>query len=59
MNKKSLEMTINTNIIETAFNEENIHSLLEALTIGTSRNIYIIKEITAVRLRFCKYDLSP
>ena len=46
MNKKSLEMAINTNIIETAFNEENIHSLLEALTIGTSRNIYIIKEIS-------------
>ena len=46
MNKKSHEKSINTSTIEIAFNEENIHSLLEALSIGTSRNIYIIKEIS-------------
>ena len=46
MNRKSQEKSINASTIETAFNEENIHSLLEALNIGTSRNIYIIKEIS-------------
>lgn len=46
MNKKSHEKSINASTIETAFNEENIHSLLEALNIGTCRNIYIIKEIS-------------
>lgn len=46
MNKKSQEKPINASTIETAFNEENIHSLLEALKICTSRNIYIIKEIS-------------
>ena len=46
MNKKSQVKSINASTIETAFNEENIHSLLEALNIGTSRNIYIIKEIS-------------
>ena len=46
MNKKSQEKPINASTIEIAFNEENIHSLLEALNIGTSRNIYILKEIS-------------
>ena len=46
MNKKSQVKSINASTIEIAFNEENIHSLLEALNIGTSRNIYIIKEIS-------------
>jgi len=46
MNEKSQENSINANDFETAFDEENIHSLLEALNIGTSRNIYIIKEIS-------------
>jgi len=46
MNKKSQEMPMIANSIETAFNEENILGLLETLNIGTSRNIYIIKEIS-------------
>lgn len=46
MNEKSLETPFTANNVEIAFNEENIHSLLETLNIGTSRNIYIIKEIS-------------
>ena len=46
MNEKSQVKSISASTIEIAFNEENIHSLLEALNIGTSRNIYIIKEIS-------------
>jgi len=46
MNEKSQVKSINASTIEAAFNEENIHSLLEALNIGTSRNIYILKEIS-------------
>ena len=41
MNEKSQEKSITASTIETAFNEENIHSLLEALNIGTSRNIIL------------------
>jgi hypothetical protein len=44
MNEKSREKTINGNTIETMINDENIRSLLASLNIGTSRNIYIIKE---------------
>jgi len=46
MNKKSQENSNAVNTIGTILNEENIQSLLEALNIGTSRNIYIIKEIS-------------
>jgi hypothetical protein len=46
MNKKSQEKSIIANNIETFINEENMRSLLEFLNIGTSRNIYIIKEIS-------------
>ena len=44
MNEKSREKTINGNTIETMINDENIRSLLASLNIGTSHNIYIIKE---------------
>jgi hypothetical protein len=44
MNKKSREKSNTANTIETFINEENILSLLASLNIGTSHNIYIIKE---------------
>jgi hypothetical protein len=46
MNKKSQEKPINAHNIETAFNEKNILSLLETLSIGIFHSINIIKEIT-------------
>ena len=49
MNEKLQETPINASTIETVFNEENIHSLLETLNIGTSRNIYILKKYHITR----------
>ena len=46
MSKLSQQKFNAANIIETAFSDENILSLLETLNIGTSRIINIIKEIT-------------
>ena len=46
MNTKSQEKTINANIIEIVFCEENILSLVETLNICTSSGINIIKEIS-------------
>ena len=46
MSKLSQQKFNAANIVETAFNKENILSLLETLNIGTSRIINIIKEIT-------------
>jgi hypothetical protein len=46
MNKKSKEKPIIAHNFETAFNKENIQSLLAAINIGTFANINIIKEAT-------------
>ena len=46
MNEKSQDNSNSVNTIETISNEENILILLETFNIGTSRNIYIIKEIS-------------
>jgi hypothetical protein len=46
MIKESKEKPINANYFETAFNKENIKSLLAAINIGTFANINIIKEAT-------------
>ncbi len=46
MNKKSQENSNAVNIIETAFNVENILSLMETLNVDTFSSINIIKEIS-------------
>ena len=46
MSKLSQQKFKAANIIETAFNEENIQGLLEILNIVTFDSINIIKEIT-------------
>ena len=46
MSRLSQQNSNAANIVETAFNKENILSLLETLNIGTSRSINIIKEIS-------------
>ena len=45
MSRLSQQKSNAANIIETAFNKENILSLLETLNIGTFASINIIKEI--------------
>ena len=49
MNKKSQQKSKAANTIETAFNEENIHSLLEALNIGTFATLILLRKYHITR----------